>query len=217
MQLKHYFPIFVDLSNFRVLVVGGGKIGSKRALEFRKYGAKVDVLSLSFSDELYNSGINLINSDARNVNSNDLQKYDIIITCTSDFNLNKELCDLAKSLGKLCNNPTNVEDSNFIVPIFYSDENYEIAITTRGKSSILAKEILSQITKQLRENMEIKNLLDAMYNVKLMLKDNIKDSSVRFSLYHVIYNDSIFRSYASKGNLEYALKRAEEIINAYKQ
>lgn len=52
LHANHYFPIFLDLTNLNILIVGGGKVGTKRALKFQEYGAKVSVWSLDFSDEL---------------------------------------------------------------------------------------------------------------------------------------------------------------------
>ncbi|MEM1859518.1 MAG: NAD(P)-dependent oxidoreductase, partial [Metallosphaera sp.] len=42
-----YFPVFLNLKGMRILVVGGGKVGTKRALKFTEYGADVTVLSLA--------------------------------------------------------------------------------------------------------------------------------------------------------------------------
>ncbi len=212
MVKKEYYPIFIDLSNFRVLVIGGGKVGTKRALAFKKYGANVCVISLDFSQDLLNSDIRLIKEDANKIDGSIIEKYDIILTCTNNFELNEKLCNIAKNLRKLCNNPTNPENSNFIVPIFYSDNDMEIAITTKGKSSIVAKEILSK-TISIANSPEMRNLLSAMYDVKTLLKKKVADPSVRYSFYHKIYNDEKFKYYATNGLLEKALHRAEEIIN----
>jgi precorrin-2 dehydrogenase/sirohydrochlorin ferrochelatase len=209
---KEYYPIFIDLSNFRVLVIGGGKVGTKRALAFKKYGANVCVISLDFSQDLLNSDIRLIKEDANKIDGSIIEKYDIILTCTNNFELNEKLCNIAKNLRKLCNNPTNPENSNFIVPIFYSDDDMEIAITTKGKSSIVAKEILSK-TISIANSPEMRNLLSAMYDVKTLLKKKVADPSVRYSFYHKIYNDEKFKYYATNGLIEKALHRAEEIIN----
>ncbi|ACP55904.1 precorrin-2 dehydrogenase/sirohydrochlorin ferrochelatase family protein [Saccharolobus islandicus] len=212
MVKKEYYPIFIDLSNFRVLVIGGGKVGTKRALAFKKYGANVCVISLDFSQDLLNSDIRLIKEDANKIDASIIEKYDIILTCTNNFELNEKLCNIAKNLRKLCNNPTNPENSNFIVPIFYSDNDMEIAITTKGKSSIVAKEILSK-TISIANSPEMRNLLSAMYDVKTLLKKKVADPSVRYSFYHKIYNDEKFKYYATNGLIEKALHRAEEIIN----
>ncbi|AKA73505.1 bifunctional precorrin-2 dehydrogenase/sirohydrochlorin ferrochelatase [Saccharolobus solfataricus] len=212
MITKDYYPIFIDLSNFRILIIGGGKVGTKRALAFKRYGADVSVLSLDFSQDLLNSDIRLIRDDANKIDSNLIEKYDIILTCTNNSELNEKLCNIAKNLRKLCNNPTNPENSNFIVPIFYSDNDLEIAITTRGKSSILAKEILTK-TISIANSSEIRNLLGIMYDVKILLKKKVADPSVRYSLYHKIYNDEKFKYYATNGLINKALNRAEEIIN----
>jgi len=209
---KEYYPIFIDLSNFRVLVIGGGKVGTKRALAFKKYGANVCVISLDFSQDLLNSDIRLIKEDANKIDGSIIEKYDIILTCTNNFELNEKLCNIAKNLRKLCNNPTNPENSNFIVPIFYSDNDMEIAITTKGKSSIVAKEILSK-TISIANSPEMRNLLSAMYDLKTLLKKKVADPSVRYSFYHKIYNDEKFKYYATNGLIEKALHRAEEIIN----
>ncbi|PVU77920.1 siroheme synthase [Sulfolobus islandicus] len=212
MVKKEYYPIFIDLSNFRVLVIGGGKVGTKRALAFKKYGANVCVISLDFSQDLLNSDIRLIKEDVNKIDGSIIEKYDIILTCTNNFELNEKLCNIAKNLRKLCNNPTNPENSNFIVPIFYSDNDMEIAITTKGKSSIVAKEILSK-TISIANSPEMRNLLSAMYDVKTLLKKKVADPSVRYSFYHKIYNDEKFKYYATNGLIEKALHRAEEIIN----
>jgi len=204
---KEYYPIFIDLSNFRVLVIGGGKVGTKRALAFKKYGANVCVISLDFSQDLLNSDIRLIKEDANKIDGSIIEKYDIILTCTNNFELNEKLCNIAKNLRKLCNNPTNPENSNFIVPIFYSDNDMEIAITTKGKSSIVAKEILSK-TISIANSPEMRNLLSAMYDLKTLLKKKVADPSVRYSFYHKIYNDEKFKYYATNGLIEKALHRA---------
>ncbi|MEM1599513.1 MAG: bifunctional precorrin-2 dehydrogenase/sirohydrochlorin ferrochelatase, partial [Sulfolobaceae archaeon] len=65
-------------------------------------------------------------------------------------------------------------------------------------------------------NPSLQNLLNSMYNVKILLKRKIQDPSVRYLLYHRIYNDETFKEYATKGDLNKALDRAEEIIHEYR-
>ncbi|ESQ23286.1 MAG: FAD binding domain [uncultured Acidilobus sp. MG] len=47
-----YLPLFIDLSGKRVVVFGGGSVGTRRALEFARAGAKVTVVADRFSQEL---------------------------------------------------------------------------------------------------------------------------------------------------------------------
>lgn len=211
-----YFPVILDLAKFRILVIGGGKVGSKRAIKFHNYGANVTVVSENFSEDLINSPIEKIKINAENLSEDFLRKFDIIITATNNKELNSKLCSIAKNLGKLCNNPTNPEDSNFIVPIFYSDNNYEIAVTTYGKSSLVSEFILNDVLAYLSSKKDFVNLLtDAMAKVKEIAKKKIDDPSIRFTLYYKIFYDKLFSDFLINGKYNEAINRAEEIINEY--
>jgi precorrin-2 dehydrogenase/sirohydrochlorin ferrochelatase len=211
-----YFPVILDLEKFRILVIGGGKVGSKRALKFHQYSKNVTVVSENFSEDLLNSPIEKIKMNAENLPEDFLKRFDIIVTATNNRELNSKLCNLAKNLGKLCNNPTNPEDSNFIVPIFYSDENYEIAVTTYGKSSLVSEFILNEILDGLSQKKDFVNLLtNAMARVKEIAKKKINDPSLRFALYYKIFYDKLFSDFLINGKYNEALNRAEEIMNEY--
>mgnify|MGYP001772518080 CR=1 FL=1 len=210
----NFVPLFINVKDLKVLIVGGGKIGTKRALSFTDHGSNVTVVSLSFSKDLIKNKdkITLIKEDAKNLTADFLSKFDIIITATNDKELNKKLCELAKNERKLCNNPTNSEDSNFIVPIYYSDNKLSIAITTFGKSSLTSKYILKLIQEEILTK-DIYELITAMGYVKDLLKRKITDPSQRFSYYSKIFNDEIFRNYVKEGKLDFALDRAKALID----
>lgn len=210
----NFVPLFINVKDLKVLVVGGGKVGTKRALSFANHGSNITVISLSFSEDLIENKdkITLIKEDAKNLTVDFLSKFDVIVTATNDKELNNKLCELAKNQRKLCNNPTNPEDSNFIVPIYYSDDKLSIAITTFGKSSLTSKYILELIQEEILKK-DTYDLVMAMGHVKDLLKHNIKDPSQRFSYYSKIFNDEIFRNYIKEGKLELALDRAKVIIN----
>ncbi|ARM77123.1 siroheme synthase [Acidianus manzaensis] len=200
-----------------ILIVGGGKVGSKRAIKFADYGAKVTVVSLEFAQELLeNNGIDKIKMDANQINEELISRFNIVITATNDHEINSKICEKAQKLGKLCNNPTNPSQSSFIVPIFYADDNIEIAITTLGKSSIASKFILDKILNSLSKDQNYLYLLiKTMGDVKNLMKNKIQNPSLRFELYHKIFYDVNFQNFIQNNNYEYAIKRAEEIINEY--
>ncbi len=202
----------------RILVVGGGKVGTKRALKFTEYGADVTVLSLAFSEELSKrDDIKKISLDAREVNREFILNYDIVITATNNPEVNSRICDLCREERKLCNNPTNPSESSFIVPIFYEDEEIGIAVTTMGKSSIMSKVILDRALEALREDPKRLLELKVMADVKAMLKRKVADPSIRYVLYQKIFVDREFESFINNGNVNSAMKRAEEIINESSQ
>lgn len=215
-----YLPIFLDLRGLKVLVIGGGTVGTKRALKFAELMGDVTVVSLDFSTDLQRAyeekKIKLIKGDAKSlINDNFLSQYHIIVTATSDRTLNSSICKVAKILGKLCNDPTNPEESNFIVPIYSIEDSIGVAVTTFGKSSLSSKFILQMIKERVL-NDEVKKLVEVMGLVKDKMKSEVEDPRRRFSLYSLIFNDPKFRDYVSKNDIEHSIKRAEEIINGNK-
>jgi len=44
-----YYPIFLDMKTKECLVVGGGNVGARKAATLEKCGAKVKVISETFS------------------------------------------------------------------------------------------------------------------------------------------------------------------------
>jgi precorrin-2 dehydrogenase/sirohydrochlorin ferrochelatase len=55
-----FIPLYVDVSTLKVLVIGGGKVGTKRALKLLDAGATVTVLSKDFTPQLLESRARLI-------------------------------------------------------------------------------------------------------------------------------------------------------------
>ena len=211
-SVNSYLPIFLNVKGKKVLVVGGGTVGSKRALKFLELGADVTVISLDFSEELKSSHVKLIKSDAWSIDKDFLGKFDIIITATSDKALNSKICNLAKSLNRLCNNPTNPDESDFILPVYTVEDSIGVAVTTFGKSSLSSKYILSLIKERVLTE-EVKRLVEVMGKAKEILKSEIDDPKKRFPLYSVIFNDEKLKEYVKNGEIEESIKRIEEIIH----
>ena len=47
-----YYPILVDLTGKKAVVVGGGQVGQRKIETLLKYGAKVQVISMELTSEL---------------------------------------------------------------------------------------------------------------------------------------------------------------------
>ncbi|MCI2415487.1 MAG: bifunctional precorrin-2 dehydrogenase/sirohydrochlorin ferrochelatase [Candidatus Aramenus sp.] len=211
----HYFPVFLNLNDLKVLVIGGGFVGTKRALKLSAYTPNVTVFSLEFSKELKESNLKLIKGNARDIKEDFLRQFDIIFLATGDPQLNRSICLMAKKLGKLCNDPNDPEISSFIMPIFYEDEDIGIAVTTYGKSSTVSKYVMEKIMENVLNDPTIKTYVELMYEIKRELKKKINDPAVRYTLYHEIFNDEKFENFIKNKDILNARSRAEEIVNEH--
>ncbi len=145
-----YLPLFINLAGKDVLVVGGGKIATRRALTLLKNGAQVTVISKKFTKELKDKDINLVEKDLRG-ESISLSKYFLVVIATDDEEVNEKISAAAMNEGILVNRADNFREGNVIFPLVSEIEGNLIAFTTLGKDPALSRKIREIIEKCSRE------------------------------------------------------------------
>ncbi|MFZ2456067.1 MAG: bifunctional precorrin-2 dehydrogenase/sirohydrochlorin ferrochelatase [Candidatus Altiarchaeia archaeon] len=151
-----HYPLFIDLAGKEVLVAGGGKIATRRALVLHENGARVTVVSKGFSKELKaNKDIRLIKKDLRNEGF-DLSPYFLVVTATDDSKVNEGLGVRAKKNKILINRADKCEAGDVIIPATADVRGHPIAFTTLGKDPKLAKEIKTLIENAIPKNADEK-------------------------------------------------------------
>ena len=202
-------PLFIRADRLRILIVGFGKVGSQRAKRLRDLGSEVTVVSL---EDVKEEGINAIKADARSLGVDFFRGFNLVIAATGDRELNREVCNRAREAGVLCDDPLDFESSDVILPVYYTTQNYMVAVTSYGYSTLFAKEVLDKIRNTLESDPGLRNLGEAAKLLKPLLKSKVNDPKIRYNLYHLIYNDQEFREKARRGDLEGAKSRALEVI-----
>ncbi len=141
-----FLPIFMNVKGEKCLVVGGGKIASRKVFMLLRAGATVSVVSPELCQDLSirkNEGE--INHIDRSFSDDDLLNCKIVIAATNDENVNRHVSELAKSKGI----PVNVVDApalcSFIVPSIIDRNPVQIAISTGGASPVLARLLRSRL------------------------------------------------------------------------
>ncbi len=145
-----YYPLFIDLKNKKVLVIGGGRVGSKRALYLLKAGALVTVISKEFDKKLLsirNKNLKLIKKEInnRNINKINFKDYFLIIISTNNKNINEKISNKIKKINKKNNILVCRADKHsagdVIFPSVSKIKNNIFAFTTLGKSPKLSKKV----------------------------------------------------------------------------
>ena len=135
------FPMMVDLRNRKLVVIGGGKIATKRIESLLRFQPKITVVSPVLEASLHalaKSGE--IEHIARAFQIGDVQGALLVIAATDDAAVNqlvKESCH-ANQLINIVDDPAN---SSFHFPAMYEKNEITIAVTTSGISPILAKNL----------------------------------------------------------------------------
>ena len=151
-----YYPIMIDLEGKKVLVIGGGKVATRKVETFLEYGAEVRVVSKDLEPELRNHVENGdVRYSAREFHEDDLADIYLIITATNNKNLNHEISIMAREKGILVNAVDQPTDCSFIVPSILKRGDLIIAVSTSGKSPALAKKVKKNYPKDLGTCMKI--------------------------------------------------------------
>jgi len=137
-----YYPIAVRLKNKRVVIVGGGAVAERKALNLAGSGADVAVVSPEITGKisaLVRTG--KIRWIKRAVNRADLSGTDIVIAATSDRRINKDVSDWAGKAGALVNVVDNSALSGFISPAVLKKGKAIVAVYTDGKEPELSRDL----------------------------------------------------------------------------
>ena len=148
-----YYPLFIDLKNKKILVIGGGRVGSRRALYLLKAGALVTVISKEFDKKLKikNKNLKLIKRDITKTKIN-LSDYFLVVVATNDKKINEKITNKTKKINKKLKNKIMIcrADSylngDVVFPAYIAKKG--IGITSFGKNPKIIKRIKNFISRE---------------------------------------------------------------------
>lgn len=117
-------PVMIDFAGRRVVVVGGGAIGLRKAKLFIKAGADVHVVSREFAKGFDGMKVTRVRTKGR-VDARMVEGALLVVAATDDPRMNAEVAMLCRARGVLCN---IVDDP--------SSEVYMSSVITRGPLTV---------------------------------------------------------------------------------
>ena len=135
-----YLPLFADIKDRDCLIVGGGRVAERRVLLLGRAGASLTVIAPEPSRELEQlAGEGAIKLARRTFDTEPLDGYWLIVAATDDSELNAAVAAAARRARRLCNVVDDAELSTFIMPAIVDHDPVTIAISSAGKSPVLAR------------------------------------------------------------------------------
>lgn len=141
-QPSPYYPIFLDLSGRRCVVVGGGLVALRKVKALIEHGGNVRVISPDLCPglaQMVEKGI--IQVLEKGYEGGDLEGTFVVIAATDDVDINRRVAGEAGERGVLVNVVDDPKHSDFIVPSYLRRGPLTIAISTAGHSPALARKI----------------------------------------------------------------------------
>jgi siroheme synthase-like protein len=159
-----YYPIFIDIEERDVVIIGGGNVCARKAETMMKYGARVTIVSPEFTDEIEEwSRKGLLTIKRKHYDESDLEGANIVIASTDDQSVNEQIASDCRR-RKI---PVNVVDvtplCEFIVPAIIEKGSVQIAVSTGGKSPALARTLKEDLQRTVGpEYAEVNDLLGTL-------------------------------------------------------
>ncbi len=135
--MKHLYPVMLDLTGRKVLVVGGGVIGFRKADGLIAAGAIITVISPVFAPEWDTFGTT-ITRHTRTYESNDVAGFWLVVTATNDRAAQQQVLDDGERLGVWVNAADDPDRCAFILPAVHRDGPVVVSVSTSGSAPAFA-------------------------------------------------------------------------------
>ena len=145
-----YYPIFMDVRDRACLVVGGGAVGTRKALGLIRAGARVRVVSPGMSAMLEaaetdpDQAVELVK---RPFHPQDIDGMSLAFAATDNPGVNHEVRQAAARANVLCNAAQGQDKGDFILPSVVARGDLLIAVSTCGASPALAKRMRKELAQ----------------------------------------------------------------------
>lgn len=141
MDLRHY-PIFLDLRDLPVLVVGAGKVALRKTLGLVEAGARVTVVAPQWEPGFASLSVRMVK---RRFRIGDLAGARLVFAATDDRRTNRRIGMAARNQGILANVADSAEECGFLVPARVTRGNLQIAVSTGGVNPRMAKHLRQKL------------------------------------------------------------------------
>jgi len=150
-RFHQVFPVAMLSGNRPCLVVGGGKIATRKTGLLLESGAKITVVAPKIAPELKQmAAVGKIVCLERNFKDADLDGIFMVFAATNDRKTNKKILQLCESRSTMaCSVDSNWGDGDFVTPAILRHDGLTIAVSTGGKSCRRAKLIKESLNRHI--------------------------------------------------------------------
>lgn len=206
-RLDNSYPIQLLLTGRRVLVVGAGKVALRKTQGLLRAGADVTVVAPSIHPRVAALDVHIVQ---RPYLEGEAAGYQLVITCTDDRQVNRQVFRDAEAAGVWVNSADDPVNCSFILPAVARQGDLTVTISTNGRSPAMASWLRRRFEQQFDERYD--TLLDLLSEVRAEARYVLGTSEV--SGWNEALDDGLFELVAA-GDLETARRRLRTSIGLH--
>lgn len=191
--MKKYYPVNVDLTGRRCVIVGGGEVAERKAQRLMECGARVTIVSPALTPDLEQSRQEGKLQHVTAVYDRKVLKGAfLVIGATDQADINARVSRDAQALDILVNIVDDPDRCNFILPSLVQRGDLSIAVSTGGKSPALARQIREDLMRQY--GAEYETLLDIMGSLRKKILARGRASSANKPLFEALVRSDLLQA-----------------------
>ncbi len=128
---KNYLPISIDITDSKILIIGGGQSALKKIRILQRSGAQLEVLAENIIEEVFATGVKCIQ---KSYEKSDLKNYLMLYSCTNNEALDGQIAKDGREAGVLVNIHDNPALCQFVSPAIYQDGNITVAVGSNAQN-----------------------------------------------------------------------------------
>lgn len=128
---KNFLPISIDISDQKILIIGGGQSALKKIKILQRSGVQLEVVAENIIDEVYATGVVCFR---KAYEKSDLKGYLMLYSCTNNETLDRQIALDGREAGVLVNIHDNPELCQFVSPAIYRDGNISVAVSSNAEN-----------------------------------------------------------------------------------
>ena len=213
----------LDLNGKKVFIFGGGNEATKKVESMLNQNCKIFVITEKPSDKIINLAkvkkVQLVIARIdQNINLNEYGKAILIVAATNDKKLNRIITQNAKKNRSYAYCVDDPEVSDFSHPsIIKISDIIHVAISTQGKSPLMAKVLRKRLEKVLLKLIDQTDILNVRLQEKMrqLAKTKIPDLDIRKNFLAGLIENKEIQKYLKNNLFENALIKAKENLESF--
>ena len=154
-SMMSFFPMYMDMSKLKVLLVGGGAIATEKLEKLVDFTKEITVITKELSPEAQS----LIKDHCltlyqRAYMKGDITDFDIVIVATDTVDLHKAIYEESRGTRVLVNSVDDTAYCDFIFPSYIKRGDLTISFSTSGASPAFAKQIRRYFERVIPDNVD---------------------------------------------------------------
>ena len=207
----NYFPVFFDLRDERVLVVGGGEVAWRKTELLLRAGARVLLVAPDIHAQLTlraakDAHLTLI---MREFQPQDLEGARLVIVATAQRGVNRFIAKLADARHVPVNVVDDREASRFIVPALIDRDPVLVAVSTAGASPVLARRLREKLEALLPQHLGA--AARWLQSLRKVAQKKLRDTATRRRYFETLTDGEAMRRFVS-GDVQGAERLAQQLL-----